>query len=174
MSVSIKDSLPQPRENSFDLRDIKAMSRSSGCAEAREMSPPIPTERLAVCSCTGAARRSLCIWYTENDGEVGEIQRPLSIGSGPADENLWRPYGTRVNFFGYPALPRWAKLSRPCGGWICSKLGLGLPCQFISRTLERTTTPNVRQLLNRRPGFAPGARKFHRARRLCGSPHLYE
>src|SRR5271165_5526591 len=61
-SVVRSDSSPQPCENSFDQRDITAINRSSGWAEAAE--PTIPTERLAVSCCIGV-RKGFYIYRTE-------------------------------------------------------------------------------------------------------------
>src|SRR5271165_4290647 len=102
-SVVRSDSSPQPCENSLDQRDITAINRSSGWAEAAE--PTIPTERLAVSSCTGVMRVSVYILRQKS----GELRK---IGAG---RTCAVPEGTRTENNADPALARWAKMFRAYG-----------------------------------------------------------
>src|SRR5208283_1509006 len=81
-SVAMSDSLPQPWENSFARRESKAISRSRGCAEAMETSPPTPAERLVICSCTGVVG-DLSVYGTQK--MVG--RRAKSAGGRPPPES---------------------------------------------------------------------------------------
>ena len=62
----MSDSSPHPCENSFDQRDIRAISKSSGCAAAMGTPPPNPSERLAVSGGIGVKGLALSISYRES------------------------------------------------------------------------------------------------------------
>ena len=62
------------------------------------------------------------------------------------------PEGTRSNFPLYPALARWAKLSRPCGAGFEMGLDLSSHYSFAGRVLTQTLTPWAKLNSARRGG----------------------